>query len=91
MLLLLQRALRNFSYSFTTQRLQDGYMCQNFTHFHLHYQIPACIVTSQYSLHLYRQSSLSFHTHPVHLDNYQSFFHQLTHNLIVLNTILNLH
>jgi len=27
----------------------------------------------------------------VHLDNYQSFFHQLMHNWIVLKTILNLH
>jgi len=32
-----------------------------------------------------------FHVHTVHLDNYQSFFHQLMHNLIVLKTILNLH
>jgi hypothetical protein len=32
-----------------------------------------------------------FHVHTVHLDNYQSFFHQLKHSRIVLKIILNLH
>ena len=33
----------------------------------------------------------NFYVHTVHLYNYQSFFHQMMHNWIVLKTILNLH
>jgi len=29
----------------------------------------------------------NFHVHTVHLDNYQSFFHQLMHNWTVVKTI----